>query len=234
MDRGGSVGGGYQGGPLLGDAAVAPPGGHALGGVGTGLLGAPRMQHSDLGSGDPPTRSGVDATRSGVDAPLLPSLTEAPAPPHVALAAAPPPVAAPAAPAPLIAASAAAHCWMGHRSVTCLAATPVGRVDLVRHLQPPAGWAIGLLARSMELGKGRSKVTLAAPAPLPAAPAAAPPPGVAPAATAPPPAAPAAAPHQVVVPAAPALPHGAAPTPAPTAPVPHHAGWGKGWASAFR
>jgi len=131
MDRGGSVGGGYQGGPLLGDAAVAPPGGHALGGVGTGLLGAPRMQHSDLGSGDPPTRSGVDATRSGVDAPLLPSLTEAPAPPHVALAAAPPPVAAPAAPAPLIAASAAAHCWMGHRSVTCLAATPVGRVDLV-------------------------------------------------------------------------------------------------------
>ena len=57
MDRGGSVGGGYQGVPSLGDAAVAPPGGHALGGAGTGLLGAPRMPHSDHGSGDPPTHS---------------------------------------------------------------------------------------------------------------------------------------------------------------------------------
>jgi len=121
MDRGGSVGGGYQGVPPLGDAAVAPPGGHALGGAGTGLLGAPRMPHSDHGSGDPPTRSPQG------DALLLPPPTEASAPPHVALAAAPPPVAAPAAPAPLIAAPAAAHCWMGHRSVTCLAATPVGR-----------------------------------------------------------------------------------------------------------
>ena len=132
MDRGGSVGGGYQGVPPLGDAAVAPPGGHALGGAGTGLLGAPRMPHSDHGSGDPPTHSPQG------DALLLQPPTEASAPPHVALAAAPH-AAVPAVTAPQPTAPAAAP---HHVAVpAALAPPPTAPAAAPHHVAVPAATA---------------------------------------------------------------------------------------------